>query len=620
MHWRGLWNDRPRWQRRTVYSLLGVLLAIPLLTNIVLWLRIVPWLLNADSAALNYDAAWAPWPTRIKLEGLLVKGRDSNVEFAIHIDEAWLTLDLWSAVSARTIKITRVRGSGVSVRALQRIDPEQVTDEKVNALPDIPGYPKPPVTEAYVPGPPATREHYDQISVDVSGIDATAKELWIDEARYRGRMHVVGGFLLRPGLELHIAPDAAVTIESGKLEIAGAPVLTDLRGRAHAETPYFNPCEPKDLAILAFFSGSLVLRGNLPNTEFARYFLKHSGVELHGGSGSVELDVVFVRGIVQPGTSIALSSRALRAKVAHTNIDATLLLKASVADSKLGSLQLRASELSIAPDKARARMSGGELTADVDTLESVDLSRLPPAANYRAALTPLSGDIAVLGAYLPKDLPLSLDDGHLSVSGDVAGRLGKPEMEGKVELKSAVVAHAGSRRFAGNVALRGVARRRCEQVALGGTSVDVSDLMVAEGKDVTYGWWTHAEIASGEYTQGKSGRLELELRGGLRDIEPLFVAYGKDIGIPTWVQRLLPLPKTSWHGHLSTEDGAVAVENFRATNGSVTARLKLRKPNDRDPTGAIQLVSGPLSFGIAFGAGETHTKIMATDAWFDEQR
>lgn len=620
MQWRRPWSEQPKWLRRTVWIALGVVLAVPVLTNIALWFRVVPRLLNADSAGLDYDSAWSPWPTRIRLEGLRVRGRDANVEFAIQIDEVWLKLDLWSVVAARTIKVTRVRGSGVSVRALQRIDPEKVTEEKVKALPSIPDYPSPPVTEASVPGPPATRAHYDQISVDVSGIDAIANELWIDEARYRGRMHVVGGFLLRPGLELHIARDAAVTLESGKLEVAGMPVLTDVRGRARAETPYFNPCDPVGLAILAFFSGELELRGALADTKFSHYFSKGSGVELNGGSGSVDLDIPFVHGVLQAGARVQLTSRQLRANAAHTSIETTLLVKAAVDPSQRGSLELRATELSVGPHKEHARLSGGELRADVATLGRVDLAKLPPAAHFRATLTPLSGDVTALRPYLPKDAPIELDSGQLTVNGELSGNLGHPDLDGKVELKSAVVAHAGSRRFAGDVALRGAMRQRGEQFALGGTSVDVSDLMVAEGKDVIYGWWTHAEIVSGEYTQSKSPRLDLELRGGLRDIEPLFVAYGKDSGIPGWVQRALPLPKTSWHGHLTTERGALAVENFRAVSGSVVVRAKVHKPKDGDPNGALELSSGPLSFGVAFRGGETHNQIMATDAWFDEQQ
>jgi len=617
--WRAAWTRRPKWARRAALIAVGAVLAVPVVTNAVLWLNVVPKLLNADSAALHYGFAWSPWPTRIRVHQLRIVGRDENVEFAVQIDEAWLRLDLWAAVSARTIKITRVRGSGVSVRALQRIDPEQATPDKVKALPPIPDYPTPPVTEAFVPGPPSTWADYHLISIDVSGIDATAKELWIDEARYQGRMHVHGSFLLRPGLELHLGRDAAVDIEDGKLDLAASPVLTDMKGHAQAETPFFNPTKPDGLAILAFFSGSLALRATLTNVEFANRFFSGSGVELHRGTGNVDVDLAFVHGVVQAGSVVALTSRDLRAEAARTRIDATLAVKASVNEARRGNVDLRTSGLSIAPNAGRARLSGGELAVNVATLGVVDLSKPPPPARYRATLTPLSGDIAVVRAYLPKDAPVELDAGKLSVNGEVSGTAGQADVNGRVEVKSNLTAHAGSRRFEGNLTFRGDARQKGEAWALAGTSVDVSDLMVAEGKDVTYGWWTHAEVERGELTQGKSPRLVLALRGGLRDIEPLFVAYGKDIGIPGWVQGLLPLPNTAWQGQLEAAGGALAVEHFHATSGTVTVLIKLLKPKTGAPSGAVKLASGPLSFGVAFSAGEAHPQLMATDAWFEHQ-
>ena len=619
LRWREVWNRGPKWMRRSVLIVLGVLFAVPVVTNVVLWLRIVPWLLNADSAAIHYSSAWSPWPTRIRLHGLLITGRDPNVEFAIGIDEAWLTLDLWSAVSARTIKITRVRGSGTSVRVLQRLDPLTLSEKKLRALPDIPGFPKPPVTEAYVRGPRATREHYDQISVDVSDIDAGAKELWIDEARYRGRMHVVGAFLLRPGLELHIGPGAAVTLESGTLEIAGRPALTGVTGRAACRTPYFNPVEPEGLAILAFFSGSLVVHGALPSLEFANYFLDPPGTEVHGGVGRLDLELAFVRGVIQEG-SVDLSSRGVRVASALAHVEGSLLLKGDVAASKLASLNLKASELSLGRDAGSARLSGGNLSVDIDTLESVNLAKPPLRSRYRATLTPLSGDVAAVQAYIPEDAPIVLDRGHLTMSAEGSGGAGRPGLKAQLELQSDVEAHAGDRRFAGKLRAHGELRKSGQELAFDGTNIHVADLMVIQGKDVTYGWWTHAEVSAGAYTEGKSPRLGLDLTGGLRDIEPLFVAFGKDVGIPGWVQDLLPLPNTTWHGHLATSAGGIALENFRATSGAVEVRVKLAKPKEDAASGAVKIAAGPLSFGVAFQAGETHTKLLATDHWFEQQQ
>jgi hypothetical protein len=614
------WRELPRWLKRALLTVAGVLLLVPAVTNLVLWLRVVPRALNADSAALSYGFAWAPWPTRIRMYDLLVTGQDPNIQFAVGVDEAWLTLDLSAAVRERTIKITKLRGSGVSVRALQRVHPWALTDAKVKALPDIPGHIKPPITHAHVPEPPATREHYDLISLDVRDIDATAKELWIDEARYVGNVHVTGSFLFRPGLELHIGPNAAVSFQGGELGIAGKPALAEVEGRADAETPHFNPVKPEGVAILRFFSGSLTVRARLVNADFANYFLAPFGVDSRGGAGSMALEFGFDHGVVRRGTKLDLASRDLQVTAARTRIDTSFTLKASTDTSSHGSAVLTTDQLSIGPSDGKARLSGGELRVEVKPTGPLDLAEPVVPLSYAAVLSPLAGPVAAVRPYLPPATPITLDAGELRIGGEVSGTTGKRDRRIELTVKGELEAHAEDRRFAGKLDARGKLRETSERLDLTGTRLELSDLMVAKGKDVTYGWWTHVEVTSGGALEGSSLRLELDLSGGLRDIEPLYVAVGRDIGIPDWVQGLLPLPNTVWRGHLATEAGALRLTDFRATSGSVEVVLKLAKPADEEPRGAVKLASGPLSFGVAFAQGETESQPFATDAWFEKQR
>ncbi len=613
------WRDLPRWLKRSVFGLGGLLILVPVVTNLVLWLQVVPRLMNADSAAFEYRFAWAPWPTRIKVYGLQVTGQDPNVQFAIGVEEAWLTLELWAAVSERTITISRLRGSGVSVRALQRLDPWALDDAKVKALPDIPGRTKPPITFAHVPPPPATRADYDQVSIEVRDIDATAHELWIDEFRHRGDLHVTGAFLFRPGLELHIGPNAAVDIRNGELDIAGIRVLTKLEGRATTETPYFNPVEPEGMAILRFFSGSIAIRAELVNAESANYFLGPAGVEVHGGAGRLSLRFAFDRGMVRPGTALDLTSRELRIVALSTQVNTSLTAKGIVDDAGRGTLRATTERLSLGPRDHRARFSGGELSTEVATAGPVDLADPAPRLSYSATLASLSGNVAAIAPYLPKSAPVTLDAGQLTIALDVSGTAGQADLRANARVRGELEAHAKERRFTGKLDLRGKLAETAERLELTGSKVGVSDLMVAKDKDVTYGWWTHAEVMSGGVAKGSSPSVELELTGGLRDIEPLFVAFGKEIGVPKWVQGLLPLPDTAWRGNLAAESGAVRVSDFRATSGTVVVLLKLKKADGVAPVGAVKLAAGPLSFGVAFAADQTKSELFATDAWFEQQ-
>ena len=613
------WRDAPRWLRRTLAGVGAFVVLVPVLTNLVLWLNVVPRLLNADSAAISYRFAWAPWPTRIRLYGLQITGQDPNIQFAIKLEECWLTLELWATASQKTITLSQVRSSGASVRVLQRLQPWAVKPAKVKALPDISGRSKPPITDAYVKGPPATREHYDKISLDVRNIDAMASELWIDESRFRGNVHVAGSFLFRPGLELRIGPGAAVEILDGELGIAGTPVLKKLSGRASAWTPHFNPVEPEGVAILRFFSGSLAVRGSLVGAEFADYFLADQGINVQGGAGHCDVKLAFERGVVLPDTTFELESRGLHATAERTRLDGSVAVRGSVDADGRGTARLTTEDLSLAPLEGKARFSGGELDAQVASTQPIDLAKPPPPLAYAATLSPLSGDVAALRPYVPKSAPLMLDAGRLSAGGEVKGTLGKPDMRAALDLKAEVTAHAERRRFEGKVNLRGRVVESLERLDFTHTKLAVSDLMVARDKDVTYGWWTEVEVLSGGLSRKGAPSLDLELTGRLRDIEPLFVAFGKDIGVPAWVQGLLPLPNTGWRGHVAVASETVRVTDFRAVSGTEEVLLKLKVPPDEEASGAVKLASGPLTFGVAFADGKTKNQLFATEAWFQRQ-
>jgi hypothetical protein len=355
------------------------------------------------------------------------------------------------------------------------------------------------------------------------------------------------------------------------------------------------------------------------SAEFANYFLAPRGIEVHGGAGHGALKFAFDRGVVLAGTTFDVESRDLRATALRTRFDASLHVEGSVAAAGTGTVRLTSEHLSLAPLEGNARFSGGELTAELAATRPIDLAKLPPGMHYEAALSPLSGDVAALRPYLPKSAPVTFDAGQLSAGGELSGTVGQPDLRAALTLKAELTAHAEQRRFDGKLNLRGRLAETLERLDLTATKLAVSDLMVAKGKDVTYGWWTEVEVLSGGVVKTSPPHLDMELSGGLRDIEPLYVAFGKDIGVPAWVQGLLPLPNTGWRGHLGVESETVRVTAFRATSGAEEVLLKLNKPADEDPTGAVKLASGPLSFGVAFSPGQTQNQLFATDAWFQRQ-
>jgi hypothetical protein len=616
---RRLWQARPRWTSRLVLLALALVVAVLLLTNLAMWLRVVPRLANSEGATISYGFAWSPWPTRLRVHDLLITGQDHNVQYAIGLDEGWLTVELWALVAHRTVKITKLRGSGASVRVVQRLLASEVTDAKVLALPDIPGYSKPPLFVPYIRSPNATELGYDRISIEVKDIDATVRELWVDDIRFEGLIRARGSFLVRPGLQLHLRPDARADIIDGRLSIGGIPMLTATTGRANASTPAFNPIEPDGWAILAFFSGSAEVKATLVSAQFANPWLSSSGLQLQGGAGRLSLALELVRGVVRPASTLTLYSNALTAQADALRLATSLQVHALVDDTLRASVKVTAEQLVVDFPDSKAALSGGPLSAELSTKLPLDFSEPFPALSYVISIASLGGELTAVAPYLPPSLPLTIERGSVSLQGDLGGTVGLDDLTAHLLLKSDLALHSAGRRLAGSLSLLGKVRQSGQRWELAGTTLEVHDLMVAQGKSALYGWWTTAAITDGGFVNDASPRLEVRLRGQLRDVEPLFVAYAEQLSIPGWVQSLLPLTGLRWTGYLAVEAGAFALSNLRGTTETVVIRLKVVKPAHTNARGALKLEAQPLSYGVAFGRGSSSTRIMATDAWFEEQ-
>ena len=100
---------------------------------------------GADPEALliDYASAYSVWPGRIHVEGLSIRGRDSNVEWILLIDRCDFRVSLADLAHTK-FHAHRVRGDGLSLRIRLRTD--TATPERMAALPPVPGFPNPPLT------------------------------------------------------------------------------------------------------------------------------------------------------------------------------------------------------------------------------------------------------------------------------------------------------------------------------------------------------------------------------------------------------------------------------------------------------------------------------------------
>jgi hypothetical protein len=197
--------------------------------NLVLRTRILRDALTAESGTLRveYASAYCAWPGIVHARGLVIRGRDSNVEWLVAVDHLEFhdsVLDLLR----RRFRATHVRGDGVSVRLRQRLD--RVTDA-ASALPPIPGFMDPPRAAAGPEPPPLTDKDYNLWTVELEDVMAEhVREIWVDTARIAGDLRVEGRWLFRPLRRLEVGP-ASVDLRSANVSYGGdVPLALDVHG------------------------------------------------------------------------------------------------------------------------------------------------------------------------------------------------------------------------------------------------------------------------------------------------------------------------------------------------------------------------------------------------------
>ena len=87
---------------------------------------------DPDTIAIHYSSGWSAIPGRIHARDLSIRGRDSNVEWILKLDEADFDMS-FVALFERRFHVRRVHGAGISFRVRQRLDappstPEQIAD------------------------------------------------------------------------------------------------------------------------------------------------------------------------------------------------------------------------------------------------------------------------------------------------------------------------------------------------------------------------------------------------------------------------------------------------------------------------------------------------------------
>jgi hypothetical protein len=626
--WRERWN--PPWtiaRAKKVARITAIVLAASWLLYVIVGNLLVKTSLLASLITKPGEAEvhWATgstwWPGRFHVEGFRLSTHDSHVEMQLGLDDARFTLVL-SDVVTKHLHFAHVEGDGLTLRIRQRIDADLATPARLALLPDIEGFPKPPIKDA-VRKPDTGGETVVLVFDD---IDVThAREVWIDEMRYTGDTHVRGGFYFQPTKRLAIN-GAHLDVIGGAVHMGKDPVAVALSGSIDCTVQPFDVRYPEGAEILGNFDFGVHLDGRQENVRWVNFFVNGEGTAgkkahvatFSGGTGALHAHVAVFHGVLVAGTTADVETNGLVVDAGgHTvtsDVRAKIAVKEPVAPAKVASLTASVST----PFTPRAQgREGAIVTAKkasiLATSHELDLARGFSDIVLSADLDDTRVDVPALDPYVASsDFHLVSGEAAVKAHVDADPKADLWKGESTVRLEKLGARYQG-KLITGTVDARAVVpKAHAGVVDLSGSSVDMKDTRIDQGART---WFGHVDLVKAEAHDGPVVFVgDLKVRG--RDARPLLTFFPVDL--PSWMTGLLDLEGLAGTMKLKVGDDLVAVENVAGKGGDFSVEGSyLKKAN---AAGGAFLVSWHM-LTVGFDIRNDHVGVvpLGASSWYRER-
>ena len=609
---------------------------------------------------VHFERGWSLWPGRVHAKNLSIRGRDGSVEWMLRLPAVQFDVS-FRALARRRFQATRVHGSGGSFRLRNRLDPWEVTPERVAGLPPIEGFPAVPVRPySQCSLSEWSDAHYQLWTIELDDIHADAvEELWFDHYRLEGHTSATGGFYLKPVRSVEVGPLHA-EVRGSALSVRDAPWVEALDASADFTLPQFDPRVRTGKDILRALSLGVDLRGVVPDVDRLPLPLPHD-VRLRGALELRRIGLRFEGGhplrgshaegagsriTLERGGYRASSSLAVTGDIEEK--DERLAFRAVASGARLeraGETVLVAPRIDLAGTSARPEIGRGaprvHLTVETPDIELPDVHVL---ATYLPAAVTLVGGHAhggVWGEAWPdesrargrasmqaEDLDVHVSDVHVRGGAAALGSLDSFDWRtGRIErplasvtVRSRVdVAPGGpgpGKDFAADVeALVALRDYRPEQdtVDVSGSGVRLRNLVVAGKTAASSRGQARLERAT---LRVDRPLLEGQASAEVTDATPLLASVREHV--PALFRGLLDLPQLTASARLFADGRRVELRDLEARGGALHV-YGVFAAGHSDHLGAFVVQGGPFTVGVQVDPRGAHVHLFGLSGWLQQE-
>jgi hypothetical protein len=600
-------------------------LAYLLLVNIALSSKLLAALVsqNPDEVVLDYDSAYSIWPGHVHVEGFRLSGQDSTLQFGVLVDEVDAKIYL-PDLFRKKFYAYQIRAKGYSQRIRMHVDPTttpDLEDPRVKALPSIWGFTNPSIQLAAPPRKNLefTDEDYDLWTAHLEDVDATIKEIWVEQVRYAGEGRIRGGFYFKPLRAVRVGP-LVLELRDGQLHV-GHNILARVNGDIDVTMNTFDPMNVDGLNFAETMAARIKIEAIVPGLDAINFMMgPNAAVSLTDGSGQLLTDIIIDQGVVAPGSSFSYEMSRLDFRTPTLQGTTGGLVSVEVEkpgeDGGARAVVLIPRASVERPEKGLPPIVVEKLRA-IFTADDLNLMKLPKK---------VGADLNVVAAAIPDLRWLNFGQKAPVFSGGAAFLRGKlaldKEGRGSGALRT-VISKAAMGWKDTRVTTNAVA-----EFALGDVNIHEKTATLRESrievKDVgiTYkgtkwtDWWARVNINDAKISEKLiEGAIKIECR----DAEPAVGLLDARDVIPSWAAGLLSMEGLKAAATVRKSGESIDFKLLKAEGGSLSIRGRLKKGTGQEPIGAFLVKSGILSVGIKLEKDGPGVHPLATDSWVNEK-
>ena len=618
-----------RWIKKLIWVVIIAEVAYLVLFNIFL---ATPWAqrlmsMSPRDVTVRYDRAYTLWPGRYITRGFQCYGEDSHVQFFVALDRGTVEFSLLAALRL-TVRATHVSGEGFSLRLRQRLKPSEATPERVARLPVIPNFTS-PVTDMEASGPPPTDDHYRLATVDFSDIDVRGvHEVWVDDFRWTGDMHVVhGAFYFKPLRAVSITTTTLDIIDGG-VQYGKDVELTKMHGTLNVDVEKFDLREiTLDVLHKVSIDGDLAMHFD-PAKTINAFLGKVPQVHMENAVGDANVHFAIAHGVMQSGMHAEVRSPKMAIVVPEFIARGAGVAKANVAKGLSLSISVTPFELESARTHNSA-VQGKDASMKAFSHE-LDLTKYPADMDVKFHLGDAQADLRAINPYLPEEPGVSITGGTGIAKGDFAidskTQTGTGEMS--ITSRNASLRSKAARLNADiDIAIKLDKWQLDRNLAdFGGSHLRFSHVVARDGsgKQPPLDWEATVEFPTFALDTGKQVKWTSHAQLAMTDIQPLLIMLGSQVSVPGILRKIFNLRHVQASTTLNVSDDLAELRDI-----SVSANLLKDDSADffvdgrfrvagKKPTGVLLLKASVFSIGLGLNGEDKHFVLFNADNWYKQ--